>query len=317
MTKHVFFMSKSLDKQPDLERFQADACEKPYLKLTSWPVDDAVDTKRRIVAINHQKLLHDVQRIGEKGIRSWFVGNGVVKDGRALLMTPMDPLFVLVSKLSASSNKSKSLNDLMASQRWWFELSDINEDSIESICNIDRSYLPDNYQVCDLYVKAEKDKIRQWLSRKVERLVDVLASVEDIDALEPCHDSAFGCTQENNRSNVTNSNILLPRRSATDSRHIKHTREAVHILEEYLKGDWFNELCLIYSIEVESFGSVDKSCTTSEQLLDIQRYNFRKRDALSEGKRSEVSKRQSSKKKSRLDEVNLSGSKSIKSFFMK
>lgn len=167
-------------------------------------------------------------------------------DGRTILMTPMDPLYVLLSKLSASSNKSKCLGDLLSSHRWWFDLSEIDENSIESICHIDRSYLSANYLLYDLHVKANKDKIRLWLSRKVERLVDVIAISEQNEALGYHPDASLDCTHKDTHSNVTTFDRQIPSRNTEHKQDIRYTREAVQILEEYLNAEWFTELCSNY-----------------------------------------------------------------------
>lgn len=88
MTKHVFLMTDAGDEQQNLERFQANACEKPFFTLTSWPVDDVIVSKQRILAINHRKVLHELQRVGKKGNRSWFVGNQVVKGRLSSMFLP-------------------------------------------------------------------------------------------------------------------------------------------------------------------------------------------------------------------------------------
>lgn len=47
-------------------------------------------------------MILEVQTVAPPGARSWFIGEEVVSDGRLLVMTPIDPLFLLIPILGAT-----------------------------------------------------------------------------------------------------------------------------------------------------------------------------------------------------------------------
>ncbi|KAL4074167.1 ribonuclease H2, subunit B [Scleroderma citrinum] len=47
----------------------------------------------------------EVQAVAPPNARSWFVGDDVISDGRLLVMTPIDPLFLLIPLLTAGKQR--------------------------------------------------------------------------------------------------------------------------------------------------------------------------------------------------------------------
>ncbi|KDE02563.1 hypothetical protein MVLG_06898 [Microbotryum lychnidis-dioicae p1A1 Lamole] len=59
-----------------------------------------------LVGPSGQGALFEVQRVDQAGTtRTWFVDQEVVNDGSLLLLTPFDPLFLIISYLSLISPK--------------------------------------------------------------------------------------------------------------------------------------------------------------------------------------------------------------------
>ncbi|KAL1743831.1 ribonuclease H2, subunit B [Schizophyllum fasciatum] len=68
----------------------------------------------------------EVQAVAPPNERSWFIGDSVVADGRLLVMTPMDPTFLLIPLLTALQSADGSLGQL----RPW---DDICEDIVAKL----------------------------------------------------------------------------------------------------------------------------------------------------------------------------------------
>ena len=86
-------------------------------------------------------------------------------DGSLLVLSPMDPLFVLLHAVHRSTAFA-SLYDLLAQQRnvWWLQLKTVAIADVASICDVQSEAEEALDNVC---VKPNETKILQWLSAKV------------------------------------------------------------------------------------------------------------------------------------------------------
>lgn len=57
-------------------------------------------------ASNFKTRIFEVQAVAPPDERSWFIGDEVVADGRLLLMTPIDPTFLLIPILQGTSSQT-------------------------------------------------------------------------------------------------------------------------------------------------------------------------------------------------------------------
>ena len=93
MTKRLVFV-KDVPSDVNVHRFQANATEKPLLAFVSWHMVDKNDkenVRKRQLAIDSSKKLHEMQKIATSKTRSWFVGNDVHQG--ALKVTVVDYSF--------------------------------------------------------------------------------------------------------------------------------------------------------------------------------------------------------------------------------
>ncbi|ETV90276.1 hypothetical protein, variant 3 [Aphanomyces invadans] len=145
-------------------RFVRDAEENPILTFTKW---NGKTGRSRWLAIRGHQLC-EVQRIDD--IRSLFAPrNVVVQDGSLLVVTPMDPLFLLLEQLAHWTRNTQfcALHDIMEScgiplhgiSRW-------NASAISNLCDIDGS--DDRLDI--LCVRRNDTKITAWLRKKVDRI---------------------------------------------------------------------------------------------------------------------------------------------------
>ncbi|KAF9222586.1 hypothetical protein BS17DRAFT_796445 [Gyrodon lividus] len=79
----------------------------PRTGIASLFLAHEVDTSNGELDAKRISKILEVQAVAPPNARSWFIEDEVVSDGRLLVMTPVDPLFLLISILRASNHFPK------------------------------------------------------------------------------------------------------------------------------------------------------------------------------------------------------------------
>ncbi|KAF0747062.1 hypothetical protein AaE_007875, partial [Aphanomyces astaci] len=156
-------------------RFVRDAEENPVLTFTKWTRNNKAGGSRWLAIQGHQVC--EVQRMDDN--RSLFAPRNVVVQGAStynvsivyygsiLVVTPMDPLFLLLGQLSSWPRNTQfcALHDIMETcgvplhgiSRWTVT-------AIAKLCDIDGD------DIDSLHIRRNDDKITAWLRAKVDRI---------------------------------------------------------------------------------------------------------------------------------------------------
>jgi ribonuclease H2 subunit B len=111
---------------------------------------------------------------------SWLIDNAVVKDGIIYVVTPIDPLFMLLSALDAAAGGSGASSSTAESTGAFCDISDVITGSLASLlelphCSAGLAHMCD---VKDRFgtrmVRFSAAKTLQWLRQKVERTARAL-----------------------------------------------------------------------------------------------------------------------------------------------
>ncbi|KAG0063335.1 Ribonuclease H2 subunit B [Linnemannia elongata] len=238
--------------------------------------------------------LYEMQMVDSEGLRSWFVGDTIQSDGALYLITPYDPVFMLIPILDAMRQKTAdnegkflllegifgSCSDQYPSMR---HLADLK--------NIDK-YLT---LVCDVRVAAMKtyrlddEKVMGWLKKKVEIFVRKFGSI-------PALVDSIAYTES------------LPEVCRTEA----ITQSALKIVSANLSDSWATKLSDNYQ-----FPELDK-LESRTQLPSISDYGKRSgMDLDDEPRAKEVKKPKMSVGQRKLAKASTAGMKPMTSFFAK
>ncbi|CAH2068924.1 unnamed protein product, partial [Iphiclides podalirius] len=112
----------------------------------------------------HNKM-YEVVTFGES-YRSWFLGDYVKSDGRLLMMTPINPLFVVLPRLREQCNsRAVPLNDLLSEKGF--------DKIIDFVTNMDK--IGDLKGPADMKAyKYNEAKTLTWLEGRVQKVANIL-----------------------------------------------------------------------------------------------------------------------------------------------
>ncbi|CAI5710474.1 unnamed protein product [Hyaloperonospora brassicae] len=318
MTRKVLALVPSaLPSSADLQRFHPDAADTPLLSIVLWTsLSTGLVTRTRQFALDKDKRnLLELQRVRPvDGARSWFVGNAVLQDGGVTVFSPVDALFVLLDAAWPQRARFSSVYDLLATagNTWLLQLSTLRE-LIECICDVQDIEGDDGVE--NLFVKIEENKVMPWLRTKVERVAKVLLKQEQDSAAKAATTAAF-----NEQVNILSHRVLdetMQEETIQDEGGdvARHHRHAIDVVGNYLADEWIDVLCSEFGVEKEK--EVKTVAKAEAGPIDtFQRFD-RRRVPENGAKRPTSIGAASVKKKSKLDNVDRSGMKSLMSFFGK
>ncbi|KAJ0407457.1 hypothetical protein P43SY_004998 [Pythium insidiosum] len=321
MGRRFVAIAPTLPATTRLDRFHAEATDAPLYSIVSWVTSQA----SRQLALEPASLrLLEIQRIGSSADknRSWFVGNHVQQDGSLVVLTPMDPLFVLLHAVHLQRDRFVSTYDLLTQQNnaWWLRLAPaLSLQSIERLCDV-QSVGDD--AVDNLYVRANDKKATEWLAAKAK-------------SLHPAHRVArVLAANANNAENAgaVDTKFVLPGQqsakpaepSATEDASVvapHYLREAISLIADYTPAGLVDKLYTELDLSrAPATGSAPASASAPAEasLESIRRFDRRlNSEQTTPNNKRPASAQTSAKKKSKLDAVDRSGMKSIASFFGK
>ncbi|KAF0691827.1 Aste57867_17016 [Aphanomyces stellatus] len=294
-------------------RFVREAQENPVLTFVKW---NHTGVAPRWLAIAGDRLC-EVQRINDN--RSLFApGNIVVQDGSLMVVTPMDPLFVLLGQLATWTRNTQfcDLHDVMESSsvkmanrvtRW-------HADAISRVCDVEGADDLDTMRV-----RANESKITSWLQTKVARIMDVAAADA---AAAPGDQQAFtGAFQRppeaGQAAASTSTAVTVTPESIEDDTH-KARQAAITMLTEYVDSVWIDLLVKSYGLSPSEWYKEKPSDKVAKIGDDIKaKYDVRQSTTATPAKRPAPASSSKASSASKKKPVDTSGMKSIASFFGK
>ncbi|KAI8865823.1 hypothetical protein GQ42DRAFT_165864 [Ramicandelaber brevisporus] len=175
--------------------------------------------------------------------RSWLVGNQVISDGRYTMITPVDPLYILLSFLDPQSQQALSSSNGYDEERQRFQQLDqllsecgMDEETIESLTSLPG--LMDNLRhLCEsrtVEIGGEtihafmfsQQRATKWLQLKFNSILTSLSATENCDLMASVT-STFAQSVPNDAPN-------------RDQIIEEANREAVlHMMGEYMNDKWY------------------------------------------------------------------------------
>ncbi|CAE6485364.1 unnamed protein product [Rhizoctonia solani] len=137
--------------------------------------------------IHHGSTILELHNVTPDAPRSWFIGESVVSNGNLLLMTPIDPAFILIPFLRALDSKApfKPTDDLLEEAISTYSPPELRKEDVVSFMALDcvRKALR---QLCetkdvppDLTVhKPSTERIIDFIKRRIERVVSAQQPTE-------------------------------------------------------------------------------------------------------------------------------------------
>lgn len=123
----------------------------------------------------------EVQAISPTNARTWFIGEEVVADGKLIVMTPMDPMFLLVYLLRVPQARDGSKGNFRPVQDIMEEVSTTIADASEKIAQKDPSL---NVSADDIISFLSLD----FVQSSIKRVCDVKAITDEITVYRYSHD---------------------------------------------------------------------------------------------------------------------------------
>lgn len=233
------------------------------------------------------------------------------------MLSPMDPLFVLLAVAWGQRARFMSVEDLAAqlNNSWLLRVEALTPEKVELVCDIQPTG-EEGGDIGGLYVKASESKTLVWLRTKVERVAKTLASQEAEASANSKNNGAFD--QHVNlpeSSNAASKAEMAPSELKVTA---LHRRSAIDVIGDYLPADWVPLLYKSFDISKEDAVAkmTAKAAPTSEAMNDFSRFD-RRQSVEKPSKRPTPSCDSATKKKSKLANVDRSGMKSLTSFFTK
>ncbi|KAF9540462.1 Ribonuclease H2 subunit B [Mortierella hygrophila] len=238
--------------------------------------------------------LYEMQMVDSEGLRSWFIGDTIQSDGALYLITPYDPVFILIPILDIMRQKTADAEGKFLLLEGIFGSSSDQYPSLRHLAdlkNIDK-YLA---LVCDVRVAAMKtyrlddEKVMGWLKKKVEVFVSKFESI-------PALVDSIAYTES------------LPEACRTEA----ITQSALKMVSANLSDSWATKLSANYQ-----FPELDKM-ESRTQLPSMSEFGKRSgMDLDDEPKAREVKKPKMSVGQRKLAKASTAGMKPMTSFFAK
>ncbi|XP_078379595.1 ribonuclease H2 subunit B-like isoform X1 [Oculina patagonica] len=168
--------------------------------------------------------------------RSWFVEDSVQKDGSLYVITPVDPLFLILPYLTKFSQKFRTLEQLLLDEGHpsISRLTGcLTSEEILNICDIKGD---DDLQV----YRLNNDKAIAWLKTKVEQTADCVSS-SGVHVSKGSQSATFVRSKRH-----------------TDASRADYVRYAFGLVSDYLSSKWSESL-------KESIGITDEAQLSSPE----------------------------------------------------
>ncbi|OAX36448.1 hypothetical protein K503DRAFT_772507 [Rhizopogon vinicolor AM-OR11-026] len=267
----------------------------------------------------------EVQAISPTNARSWFLGEEVVADGKLLVMTPMDPMFLLMYILRVTQPRDGSKGSFRPMSDIIEEVSTVISDASEKDAQSDPS------------LKVSADDIISFLSldfvqSSIKRVCDVKAVTEEITVYRYSHDTVL----ENLKKKVERlSNPRIAEMSRTLVRNLAkdglmddgkeellasgRIKLACELLSQYLPRDILQDL--IASYDFSKLNPHLKALKDEELALAAITTDTGKRtkaaNAVAAGGGSKKRKPAASHGVEKLKKANVAGMSKMSTFFTK
>ncbi|XP_046912192.1 ribonuclease H2 subunit B [Dermatophagoides farinae] len=249
---------------------------------------------------------------------SWFMNDCLIQDGNVYIITPIDPLFLMIPIIGSmdkqqSSNNYCSLMDIMADQN----LDSTSIDLINKIFN-------DKLLKCiadvksfesELFIRFNRERTMKWLCLKFEQIKKSLAK----HGFKSNTTGGFTINNYVAASNLVSTDIID---------QSQYNSMALQILSDYIGDDYERELRTILGIpDIKHQQQQQQQQQQDEDIKDENNDKKRKLDsspAKKKSKQHEQRKMNDKNKKPKLthtqrmlNKVDKSGIKDISSYFKK
>ncbi|KAG0319393.1 Ribonuclease H2 subunit B [Dissophora globulifera] len=240
--------------------------------------------------------LYEMQVVDPEGLRSWFVGDTIQSDGSLYIITPIDPVFMILPILdimrqqtAESQGRFLVLHDIFESDQYTslrhLALLHRIEDFLSLVSEV-RTGSMDRAKT----FRLDDAKALAWMKQKVQVLVDRFESVKTLtDAIAYTESLPDACRKE------------------------AITQSALKLVSAYLSESWATKLAGEYE-----FPELDKM-ESRTQLPSFSDFGKRSGMDLDEDPKAkkEVKKPKLSVGQRKLAKANTTGMKPLSSFFAK
>ncbi|XP_073256562.1 ribonuclease H2 subunit B-like [Porites lutea] len=269
------------------------------------------DTESVFIKIPHPKTGKELQFLlshsGDKVFevlrfkeepRSWFVEDSIQKDGSLYVITPVDPLFLILPYLTKFSQKFTTLEQLLVDEKHpciGTLTGCISPDELLNICDVKED---DDLQV----YRLNNDKTIAWLKTKVEQTADSVPS-SGVHVSKGSQSATF--VRSKRHSDVSRGDYV---------------RYAFGLVSDYLSLQWSERLKESLSITDDAqLSSPEAPPTKRAKVTDeipeaMEDYSKEFSKLTSKKENNKTSKKLTAAQKS-LSKVDKKGMKSLSSFF--
>jgi ribonuclease H2 subunit B len=140
-------------------------------------------TKRLAPLVFYNNKLYDIQFLThpivgdelKEGPASWFVGNSVVSDGRLGMVTPIDPLFLVIPFLTKNGSKYTPLDQIFpmstpeAPNTHLLSKQSNMTSQLSHLCDVNDKYGPDM-----IFFRYNEEKTLKWIQKKIKNVKQLL-----------------------------------------------------------------------------------------------------------------------------------------------
>jgi len=264
-----------------------------------------------LLSLNHPKygvpfrfalfdnILCEIQSM-EESPASWFIDDSVEKDGSLYIVTPIDPLFLMLNFLKRSRRKT------LEHEGYFCELNQVLEGELEAT-----SCAPQLYSlfekanlsiICDQHsqnlssYRLNDDKVLQWLQCKVEQLLETLENSPIDISISSAQSDSFRRSKESQEKKPSKVELL---------------RSALGFLSEYVDETYMDMLAKLYEISSE----LEEQEKFVESSSNDSLSQHRKENSTVKVKASTPKKPRLTPGQQKLAKVNTKGMSKISSFF--
>ncbi|CAE6518337.1 unnamed protein product [Rhizoctonia solani] len=293
--------------------------------------------------IHHGSTLLELHSVTSDAPRSWFIGQSVVSNGNLLLMTPIDPAFILIPFLRALDSKApfKPTDDLLEEAISSYSPSDIQKENVTSFMALDcvRKALR---QLCetkdvppDLTVhRPSTERIIAFIKRRIDRVVLAQQPPEPstVPTSDPAPEPTPGSTAETSQSFPTiqrqhlRLGLSVTELGPLDCPKAESTRAATRIkIASEIVGNWVED-----SLIEEVLATYDISAYTAHAAVRAEQARAELAAATARAEAAEAGKgskakagdkrkagAQASRGVDKLKKANTKGMSSLNTFFGK
>ncbi|KAG0275061.1 Ribonuclease H2 subunit B [Linnemannia exigua] len=240
--------------------------------------------------------LYEMQMVDSEGLRSWFVGDTIQSDGALFLITPFDPVFMLIPILDTMRQKTPTSEGKFLMLEGIFGSSNDQYPSMRHLTNLKNidGYLALVCEVRDSSpsmktFRLDDDRVMGWLKKKMDVLVSKFGTIPAlVDSIAYTESLPEACRSE------------------------AITQSVLRLISANLSDSWATRLSANYQ-----FPELDK-LESRTQLPSMSEFGKRSgMDLDDEPKTKEVKKPKMSVGQRKLAKASTAGMKPMTSFFAK